>query len=353
MFVRSLCIAVALQLLLPSGEAQGTGEQCERLDGTIGTCMELGRCLQSDGNTQSVINLRSCATTWGDIRQTPVCCRSNPRKVARAMCSKWNSIANNFGICEATETRIHNGIFAQLNEFPHMVALVDRFRNQHAFCGGTLISENFVLTAAHCIEGKKTPSEVSVRVGVINLQDEDSQTFQVLKIWQHPLYRLPSSYHDIALLQLATKLQLSKSLLPACLPTQNGRLQEGKMLTVAGWGKTEVGKLSNVLQKGFGRTVSRFACDDALDKLSNNRVSYSAGITDSIICLDESNSGSCKGDSGGPLTEENVSTCQHIVLGIVSKGSPHCQRTTIPGIYTNVEHYIQWIVDIVWRNENA
>ncbi|XP_063586693.1 serine protease ami-like [Penaeus indicus] len=354
MFLRSLCIAVAtLHVLLPCGVAQGTGEQCERVDGTVGTCMEFGRCLQSGGNAQSVINLRSCAATWGDIRQTPVCCRSNPRNLARAMCSKWNRIANNFGRCTSTETRIQGGSFARVNEFPHMVALVNRFRGQNAFCGGTLISENFVLTAAHCIDGIKTASEVSVRVGVINLQEENSQTFQVLKISQHPLYRPPSSYHDIALLELATKVQLSRGLVPACLPTQNGRLQEGKILTVAGWGSTEVAEFSNVLLKGFGRTVSRFGCDDALDTNALNRDFYRAGITDSIICLDESSSGPCKGDSGGPLTEENASTCQHTVLGIVAKGSPSCQGTTVPGIYTNVEHYMQWIVDIVWRKENA
>lgn len=352
MLARSLCIVVAtLQLLLPHSFSQSAGERCKRVDDTIGTCMELGRCLQSDGNAQSVINLRHCAATWGDIRQTPVCCRSNPRNLARAMCSKWSRVASSLGMrCETTTTRIQGGEFAQVNEFPHMVAIVDPTRSLNAFCGGTLISEDYVITAAHCVDSFF--SRYSVRVGIVNLKEEDSQTIQVLRTIRHPLYKAPASYHDIALLQLATKVQLSKRVMPACLPTVNGRLGEGRILTVAGWGRTETADISNVLLKGFGRTLSRFKCDDALDTGGLNSEFYRAGITDSIICLDESSSGACQGDSGGPLTGEIPSTCQHVVFGVVSKGSPSCQATTVPGIYTNVEHYIQWIVDNVWPEEN-
>ncbi|ROT67836.1 putative transmembrane protease serine 9-like, partial [Penaeus vannamei] len=311
------------QLLPECGRAVQTRRRHDRNYGS-----ELARRLQSDGNAQSVINLRHCAATWGDIRQTPVCCRSNPRNLARAMCSKWSRVASSLGMrCETTTTRIQGGEFAQVNEFPHMVS---RFQVEMR----TGIDLGLIFF-----------SRYSVRVGIVNLKEEDSQTIQVLRTIRHPLYKAPASYHDIALLQLATKVQLSKRVMPACLPTVNGRLGEGRILTVAGWGRTETADISNVLLKGFGRTLSRFKCDDALDTGGLNSEFYRAGITDSIICLDESSSGACQGDSGGPLTGEIPSTCQHVVFGVVSKGSPSCQATTVPGIYTNVEHYIQWIVD--------
>ncbi|XP_042883840.1 cathepsin G-like [Penaeus japonicus] len=356
MITKSLYIAVAtLYLLLPSCVTQRVGEQCERVDDTFGTCMDLGRCLQSEGNVQSVKNLKSCSNPGGDVRQTPVCCRSNSRKIARTMCSKWNENARNLGIgCGETTTRIHGGNFAQVNEFPHMVAVVDRNDNRKAFCGGTLISESFVITAAHCIEDLRyLTSQIFVRVGAINLKEEDSQLIEVQRIIRHPLYDPPYSYHDIALLELRTEVQFSRSVLPACLPTLNGRLETGRILNVAGWGATERTDFSNVLLKGFAKTISRFKCDDSLSSGGLQRQIYVAGITDSIICVDESSSGACKGDSGGPLSGEDVSTCQHIIFGVVSKGSPSCQGTVVPGIYTNVEHYIHWIVSHVWPRVNV
>lgn len=332
--------------------AQRLGEVCTRVDETRGRCKDLKECLSEGGSAESVGRLKLCSNI--DFSSVIVCCRSNSAAIARRKCQDWQIQRKNSGSsCSVTIPLVRGGEEALVGEFPHMaVILAETERGSVHVCGGSLIAQDWVLTAAHCI----TRDKIAVRLGAHDLREAEqgiSFVVNVLRIVVHPEFDLPRRYNDIALLQLGLEAPIRRRIQPACLPYKNNRVEGGERLVVAGWGKTGEGEpTSNVLRKAEVRSISRYACDQHTTfNLRRSSNTYPVGITDSIICVDEKDEGSCQGDSGGPLMLERSEACSQEVVGLVSRGILECKGTAVPGLYTRIEYYLDWIVNTVWRDE--
>lgn len=254
------------------------------------------------------------------------------------------------------------GIDASYGEFPHMALLGNRDGLKTDFyCGGSLISDSFVLTAAHCKLGR---AGIRTNIARFNTISRDSVT-KIDKISNefitHPSYSPGSKKYDIALMKLSQNFDFAndKRVLPACLQTQNNI--DSKAIAT-GWGVTEfAGDQAAKLQKVHL---------DIIDCAKKDRNLFSTICTSSpgkdtcqggeisviILCCYDFNICSIYvifADSGGPLqllkkdASDNY-TCQMYIIGVTSYGSPVCGASNSFAVYTKVSDYLDWIEQKVW-----
>lgn len=177
------------------------------------------------------------------------------------------------------------GTSAKDNEFPHMSSIGWRLWGEISWrCGGSLISERFVLSAAHCTNSVDGKPNV-IRVGDRDLQDvydaARPQEFEIKKSFVHPKYRRNLKYHDIALFELNRRARFDKSVQPACLHQTDDDLSQYTP-TAMGWGQTSFGgKPSNTLMKGLLNFVSNSECNK---HYNDEREELPNGIINSQIC---------------------------------------------------------------------
>ncbi|KAH0554649.1 serine protease snake-like [Cotesia glomerata] len=259
---------------------------------------------------------------------------------------------NTVSKCGIIETPlIVGGIKAKPMEFPHMV-VIGYGKDEIAWqCGGTLISDNFVLTAAHCMDSRDKGPATKVQVGLINLKSPGPfmQERNIKERLTHPDYKVPLRYNDIALLKLEKSIELTAEVRPACLEVEENLLD--KKFIASGFGKTayEAEAGSEDLMKV---TLDRIQTEECREKFKGEVGSKAMpdGLRDTMICAGvmEGGKDTCQGDSGGPLQRVlREPYCTYSVLGITSFGK-FCAFKNSPAIYTKVSSYLDWIEKTVW-----
>ncbi|XP_069362203.1 chymotrypsin-like elastase family member 2A [Maniola hyperantus] len=255
---------------------------------------------------------------------------------------------------------IVNGAPTKPGDWPWHVALYTLKDTVFKYiCGGTLVSKNFVLTAAHCATSRGTPftpDVLSVVLGKYNLKggDKESEERQVHRIIIHEHYQHRKLSNDIALLKLRTEVAFNDYIQPACLWYRRAteRLNTSTILgTIVGWGFNINDTLSETLQQASMPMVSESTC------IKSNPLFYGKALNGKKFCAGYHNGTSaCNGDSGGAFQvfiPDKVQTQKDKVLGswhvrgIVSNtiarvDAPICDPTQYT-VLTDVEKYRDWI----------
>jgi len=235
----------------------------------------------------------------------------------------------------SSNTRIVNGsvVSDSSSRWSFIVSLQED--GEHA-CGGTLISKDWVVTAAHCLlddnDNVTSTSNLRISTGAYELYSSGMKLYNIEKSIIHPNYDPRTNDSDIALLKLDHSVDIDT--FPKL--TNNISLYSGRQSWVAGWGVLYDGSsnISIYLNELSVPIVDYDIC--------NSFVGYDGELTRNMICAGYMLGGkdSCGGDSGGPLItyEDN----QEVLVGIVSWGRG-CAEATHPGVYTDIRNYYSWI----------
>jgi len=208
------------------------------------------------------------------------------------------------------------------------------------YCGASLVSVRWLVTAAHCIKPSDRPVDLRVVMGSSKRAKYFYYFFQtdsIDRIINHPKYNTASHEYDIALLRLKKVPSLSPGeLWPVCLPTASVASYAGQTATVIGWGRTEGNKGSSAryLQELDVNIISQEKCQD--------QWSYGRGrveIGGPKMCF-KSSGASCHGDSGGGMFLKEGKKQE--LIGVCSYGLADCKNWA-PEVYTKVSFVIDWI----------
>merc|ERR1712004_195871 len=233
---------------------------------------------------------------------------------------------------------IVGGVEARPHSLPWQIRLgYTEGRYAYTMCGGSIVSERFVITAAHCIELSKPNRKYNVIVGMHNRRKRDCyyKKVDVKRVIVHPSWnenRIAAG-NDIAILELSESLRFNDAVQPICLATRGQSYRESDRFVVSGWGAlSEGGRSPDALQQLVVPFISESRCKRAT-RMRSMPGQLCAGYL-------EGGKDSCQGDSGGPLAAKIDG--KWTLAGVVSWGVG-CARRNSPGVYTNVGEFRSFI----------
>ena len=205
-------------------------------------------------------------------------------------------------------------------------------------CGGSIISDKYIITAAHCCMWGVAEKFSGIIHGLTKiLEPIPVENYKdVKKITSHPGYDAIKKQHDIALVEITQRLEFNRYTAPICLPHAGFCLNSGKTLTATGWGATSEGGQTSVHLQAVNLPLnSNSHCKDVHDPLP---------IFQGMVCAGgEAGKDACQGDSGGPLIFRDANGV-NVLVGVTSWGIG-CARPDLPGVYTRVANYLDWIYE--------
>ncbi|MBN3302541.1 TMPS5 protease, partial [Amia calva] len=239
-------------------------------------------------------------------------------------------------------SRIIGGMEATLGRWPWQVSLY--YSSRHT-CGGSIITSQWIVTAAHCVHNYRLPQVSSwvVYAGIVTRSSTklvQHTGYAVEKIIYNKNYNHRSHDNDIALMKLKTPLNFTDTIRPVCLPQYDHDFPGGTQCWISGWGYTRPDDvhIPDTLKEAPVPLISTKKC--------NSSCMYDGDITPRMLCAGytEGKVDACQGDSGGPLVCQDESVWR--LVGVVSWGTG-CAEPNHPGVYTKVAEFLGWIYEMI------
>ncbi|EDX10203.1 brachyurin [Drosophila simulans] len=221
--------------------------------------------------------------------------------------------------------------YGRIEKFPYQVMLIGKqLWRKRILCGGTLLDRRWILTAGHCTMGV---THYDLYLGTKSVEDTELSGGLVLrsnKFIVHERFNPETAANDIALVKLPQDVGFTPRIQPASLPSRYRHDQfAGVSVVASGWGAMVEMTNSDSMQYTELKVISNAECAQEYDVVTAG-VICAKGLKDETVCT---------GDSGGPLVLKDT----QIVVGITSFGPADGCETNIPGGFTRVTHYLDWI----------
>ncbi|XP_078358171.1 serine protease 33-like isoform X2 [Oculina patagonica] len=242
---------------------------------------------------------------------------------------------------KAVHSRIVGGTNAKPGSWPWQVTM--DYTDHHAphWCGGSIVTPHWIVTAAHCFAYGVDPKKYTIVVGEHDLNGIEGyeQNMTIDRIIKHPDYKASQNHdYDVALLKLKNPIKYNSHVRPVCLAKTDFDI--GTNCSVTGWGHTsEGGDIPEILQQAQVPLVSRDTCQRGYNDLGYT-------ITTRMRCAGytEGKIDACQGDSGGPLV--CVRNDKWYLMGVVSWGVG-CARRGRYGVYADMMDVKYWVQETI------
>jgi len=247
---------------------------------------------------------------------------------------------------KADHDYIIGGKDAKEHEWPFMVAIVMKNGNLPT-CGGALISDRHVLTAAHCFHGNKNKDTLQVLVGEHKIKDQEATRIDMENVLVDEWDKV-SANRDLAIVTLKEPVTKSDKVQPVCLASDNSNDYQGKTVTLKGWGVLKKGGKADVdqpdnLQQIEMKVISKEDCLFDLHRMSNFDGKNMEGLWEKlpsrIMCVQDPTKTVCHGDSGGPVALKENGKWK--LVAVVSQGV--CIPEIVSTMLAKVAERYDWI----------